>query len=323
MKKNFLLIMLALATALGAQAQLSVGSSESLTLPPGSTFSYDGLVLTPGSLFTLSNNAVTKSATAVTGPGAAAGINRTYVLDAPVNYTGTLQVYYKDDELNGNAEAVLEIYKRLATIWATTGGGLVDPALNYVEIALNNVQLDGITAAQLGTILPLVRHSFTATLRNSAVELNWKVNNNEQYQRFQLQASADGQAWKNIADISAMSSTGTVSYTYTDRDISFTTKQYRLQLQGIDGRHSYSPIEVVSQQPKADMYAWTAGGKINMQFAGRMPKQVRVLSAAGQLVWQDNTVQSSYTTQVLTSGFYIVSYTSASGMAFSKKVVVP
>lgn len=323
MKKNFLLIALALATVPGAQAQLSVGSSESLTLPPGSTFSYDGLVFTPLSQLTLSGNAVTKSATAVTGPGAVAGINRLYVLDAPVNYTGTLQLYYEDDELNGNAEAVLEIYKRLATIWATTGSGFVDPALNYVEIALNNVQLDGITAAQYGTILPLVRHSFTATLRNSAVELNWKVNNNEQYQRFHLQASTDGHPWKNIADISAVSSTGTVSYTYTDRDILFTTRQYRLQLQDIDGRRSYSPVEAVSQQPKADMYAWTTGGKINMQFAGRMPRQVSVFNASGQLVWQGNTAQSSYTTHALTSGFYIVSYTNASGMAFSKKVVVP
>src|SRR5690606_22887044 len=129
MKKNFLLIALALATVPGAQAQLSVGSRESLTLPPGSTFSYDGLVFTPLSQLTLSGNAVTKSATAVTGPGAVAGINRLYVLDAPVNYTGTLQLYYEDDELNGNAEAVLEIYKRQATIWATTGGGFIDPAL--------------------------------------------------------------------------------------------------------------------------------------------------------------------------------------------------
>ncbi|HTN07615.1 hypothetical protein [Agriterribacter sp.] len=321
MKKIFLLI--ALATALGAQAQLSVGSSESLTLPTGSTFSYDGLVFTPLSPLTLSSNAVTKSTTAVTGPGAAAGINRLYVLDEPINYTGTLQLYYEDDELNGNTEAGLEIYKRLATIWATTGSGFVDPALNYLEIALNNIQLNGITAAQYGTILPLVRHSFTATLRNSAVELNWKVNNNEQYQRFQLQANADGHDWKNITDILAVSSTGTVSYTYTDRDMSFTTKQYRLQLQSIDGGRSYSPVEIVSQQPKADMYAWTSGSKINMQFTGRMPKQVGLFSASGQLVWQDNTAQFAYTTHVLKPGLYIVSYTSASGMAFSKKVVVP
>ncbi|HRP56272.1 hypothetical protein [Agriterribacter sp.] len=321
MKKSILLI--ALTAALGAQAQLSVGSSESLTLAAGSTFSYDGLVFTPASLLTLSGNTVTKSATAVTGPGAAAGINRSYVLDAPINYTGTLQVHYKDDELNGNMEAGLEIYKRLATVWVTTGTGIVDPTLNYVEIALTDVQLNGVTAAQNGTILPLVRHSFTAILRNSAVELNWKVDNNEQYQGFQLQASADGHPWKNIASILAVSSSGTVSYSYTDRDILFTTKQYRLQLQDIDGRHSYSPVEVVSQQPKADMYAWTAGGKINMQFAGRAPKQVRVFNGAGQLVWQDDTAQSSYTTHMLKPGFYIVSYTSTSGMALSKKVVVP
>lgn len=321
MKRSILLI--ALTTALGTQAQLSVGSSESLTLAAGSTFSYDGLVFTPTAALTLSGNAITKSGTAVTGPGAAAGINRLYVLDAPINYTGTLQVYYQDDELNGNAEASLEIYKRLATIWATTGTGFVDPALNYVEIALTNVQLNGITAAQFGTILPLVQHSFTAKLRNSAVEINWKVNNNEQYQRFQLQASADGHPWKNIADILAVASTGTVSYAFTDKDISFTNKQYRLQLQNMDGRHYYSSVELVSQQPKSDMFAWAAADKINMQFIGRMPKQVRVFNASGQLVWQDNTPQYAYTTQALTSGFYVVSYTNALGMAFSKKVVVP
>ncbi len=321
MKRIFLL--LTLTAALGVQAQLSVGSSESLTLPSGSVFSYDGLVFTPVSLLTISNNTITKNATAVTGPGGVTGIDRRYILTGPLNYTGILRVNYQDDELHGNAEASLEIYKRLSAIWASTGTGFVDPALNYVEITLSDVQLDGITLAQNGTTLPLVRHSFTATLRNSVVELNWKVDDNEQYQRFQLQASVDGNAWKNIADILAVSATGKVSYSYTDRDIAFTKKQYRIQLQNIDGRRSYSPVEVVSQQPKAEMYAWTAGCKINMQFTGRTPKHVKVFSASGQLVWADHSPRSYYTTHALTSGIYIVSCTNASGMAFSKKVVVP
>jgi hypothetical protein len=63
-------------------------------------------------------------------------VNRTYDITIPSGtYTATLRLHYEDNELNGNNEALSQLWKYNISAWAASGKTVNDVTNNYVEKA--------------------------------------------------------------------------------------------------------------------------------------------------------------------------------------------
>src|SRR5579862_4824052 len=85
----------------------SAGSSQTLTITSGTTFSADSLVLLPTSDITIASNALLETPVSVFGvPNNS--ISRVYYLNNPITFSGSVEIYYQLSELNGNTEGALK-----------------------------------------------------------------------------------------------------------------------------------------------------------------------------------------------------------------------
>lgn len=102
--------------------------------------------------------------------------------------------------------------------------------------------------AVLGT-LPVTLSSFNVTQGNSqAVNIKWQTAQEVNTARFELEASDNGNIWKNVTSIAAKgNSTVTQSYAYTDMaaTVSSGTYYYRLKIVDKDGTVNYSTIKSI------------------------------------------------------------------------------
>lgn len=63
-------------------------------------------------------------------------INRVYKLSVPTGtYNATLRLHYHDDELNGNNESSMGLWRYNGSAWAAAGKTANDASLNYVELS--------------------------------------------------------------------------------------------------------------------------------------------------------------------------------------------
>jgi len=318
--KKFVLYLVFMSSCL-AQAQLFIGNSEGIRIVSGTTFTFDGLVMNPSSALNILNNTITYGSTPITGANGSASIARVYSFNQPILYDGVLRINYFDTELNGNVEADLQLYYRNGILWQSGASGSVDQSLNYVANTFA-INFEGLTASQLNSVLPLKSNSFTAKLQKNAVHLDWTISENEKYNFFTLAAKTDNQIWKNIAVIPAKSDAGTTTYHFSDLELSFSTKQYRLRLENWNGKITQSPIVLVTNDKRFELLSWNVNNQINLLFKGEKPKNVKIFSSSGQLVWKDATSKYNYTSQSLMKGFYVVVYVSSSGELFSNKIIV-
>ena len=89
--------------------------------------------------------------------------------------------------------------------------------------------------------------SFTARNREQAVELNWKITNNNYAKTITVERSLNGQHFAAINDIAATANTETADYTFTDAVTNFNSNNiyYRLKIINKNGQVTYSEIQSV------------------------------------------------------------------------------
>jgi hypothetical protein len=80
--------------------------------------------------------------------------------------------------------------------------------------------------------------NFNAIKQNSTAEITWNTQNEENYTSFAVERSTDG--GKTFTGLEAITSTGTGSYTYTDKTPPQASDIYRLQMTDLNGTVSYS-----------------------------------------------------------------------------------
>lgn len=92
-------------------------------------------------------------------------------------------------------------------------------------------------------VLPLDLLSFSGNSDNGINKLAWKTANAVGFSRFELQRSADGNVFENIAVIPQHPLSG--SYAYDDEDPLQGINYYRLRMIDIDGRYKFSHVITV------------------------------------------------------------------------------
>ncbi len=309
--------------AWGQHNVLSVGSAKTLTIKTGTLFSADSLVLTPGSNFTMASNAILE--TPVPSPGIPNGtIKRVYYLDNPITFTGTIEVYYQLSELNGNTESALKYSdSTIGGWWLVSASSTVNTTSHFVQQAASSRMLISATAAETGTILLLTLVSFTGNLDGDHVGLTWTVDQNEESQSFTVESSPDQQNWKEVVVVPGSQVEGRYTYNSNDYNTAFTTRLYRIKITELSGQISYSPIIKINRDGVVNnMYVVGKNNGCTIYFTNMQPASIRVVNAAGQMIWNSNSSRSQYELSNLLQGVYFVQY-ELNGSIGVKQFIVP
>jgi hypothetical protein len=89
--------------------------------------------------------------------------------------------------------------------------------------------------------LPVTVTSVTAIAKNSGNQIEWKVENENDIQQYDVEKSTDGTHFFQIAVVNAKN-TGTGNYNSTDVNIASGTNYYRIKVVNVDGKISYTQV---------------------------------------------------------------------------------
>lgn len=87
--------------------------------------------------------------------------------------------------------------------------------------------------------LPVTLQSFDASLKDCAVQLSWNTSDAKGFSHFELERSEDGSVFRSVATINSHPEG---RYDYTDQPAKEGTYFYRLKMQDMDGRYTYSTV---------------------------------------------------------------------------------
>ncbi len=227
-------------------------TTRDLNAPAGVNVGGLGAMLTSSS--NLGSTMVERYHSAGTGLGNE-GIFRQYNI-VPTNNSGlnaTLRYYYDESELNGISEADLTMFKSPAganNTW-TGVGGTVNIADNYVELSSIN-DFSYWTLGDLNNPIPVELSSFAASTDGRFVTLTWQTatetnNHGWDVERRVMINENNFSDWTKAGFVEGSgSTTESVSYTFSDKNITSGVFQYRLKQIDFDGTFSYSDIAEVN-----------------------------------------------------------------------------
>lgn len=301
---------------------ISVGASKTMTIKSGTIFGADSLVLTPSSDFTLTSTNITESPIAVTGTPTNS-IQRAYYLSNQVNFSGTIQIYYKTSELNGNIESQLQFYdSTIGSYWFTEAGSTDNAASNYVQYSASNHLMVSASASQTGTVLALSMLSFDGAWINNQVLLTWNVASSNADARYEVEYSQDGLLWAELSEVNGVNSGLPVSFHQKDQDPDFSSRYYRVKTTDAAGASVLSRIIRMDRPVSAHSMkiASKSRGAI-FYFSGDRPAAVRVINMGGQVLWQSRNQSSAYEISDMIPGVYLVQYQIGNGV-YSRKFII-
>ena len=179
--------------------------------------------------------------------------------------------------------------------------------------------------------LPVKYTGFYAKRNADKIELTWITSEEINNSHFDVQRSDDGQNWKNIAVVFAVSNPGPVNrYAYTD---TYNTKDkiyYRLRQVDGDGRFAYSSVKIIyiqGQSLSASIYVSlknTVAVEFNKEIKGNVI--IRIIHINGQSVREQQFTQSANRYEVdvpnANTGIHVVQvFSGAQSLAVSKVVL--
>jgi plastocyanin len=128
---------------------------------------------------------------------------------------------------------------------ATTSADIIPGSVSLRQYnASQNIIVDGI---RIGTnwidVVPVELTSFTASVNENSVTLNWKTATETNNSGFQVQRKTSNSEWTNVTFIKGTgTSTQAHNYSYTDQNLESGNYSYRLKQIDFDGSFDYSNI---------------------------------------------------------------------------------
>ena len=210
------------------------------------------------------------------------------------------------DGLSGTAtltfEAAAAEVGTIATLraqrWNSALPGWEDPIAGQTSSA-TGVTVSGVTTFSPWTLsgnnaaLPIVLLSFTATARNTEVDLNWKTASETDNDYFTVQRSMNGLEFDDIGKVDAGGANKSVQhYAFIDKHALPGKSYYRLKQTDLDGALTYSDIRMVDLdefQPRMTAYPNpTLNGEFSIDFQHSLETQtsVTVYDLLGKVVFR-------------------------------------
>ncbi len=179
-------------------------------------------------------------------------------------YTSTTFYFSANDGTHGN-----ELWKTDGTSANTSlvedlnpGSGDSDPFMfmflsNHIYLTADNGDNGNgdrdLYIIDASVTLPVSLLSFTATLNNKAVDLNWSTATETNTKNYNIQRSYNGMQFQNVGSVNAAgNSSKKIDYHFTDADALQTSANkifYRLQITDNDGKITFSGVASVNILP--------------------------------------------------------------------------
>ncbi len=236
-------LLAAVSFACFSQSSLYVSAGANFNITSGTFVYIDGLQVKPSANYNITGeNRVTRDAVA-TPPPPTTYIQRVYhLLQTLPAYSGDITIYYKDAELNGVNENILNLNVYNGTAWNAYSPSLRDATNNFVTTTgLSNIAINQATLAA-SAALPVTLTSFEVQNNNCVATLSWTTATEQNTKQFELQLSADGIRYTTIAFVAASGNSSTdkhYSYTY---NLANQNNYFRLQMVDLDGSSKTSPV---------------------------------------------------------------------------------
>jgi hypothetical protein len=186
----------------------------------------------------------------------------------------------------------------------------------------------GTVILSVSAVLPVELLSFKATPSVSTVNLDWATALEQNTRDFTLERSRDG---KNFTPLSTTDAKGSNSnYAYLDDKPFNGINYYRLTINDLDGKTSYSKIvsAVIGDKTfKIKVYPSIVLDELNITTDGGEITDVQVINRAGQIVLKTNKSAISnnglftLNLSTLSAGMYLVSAQNTEGVVSTTKIV--
>ncbi len=126
-------------------------------------------------------------------------------------------------------------------------GTTSNPQVNRTGLSLANLTNNFYIGSINASTLPIQLISFTATLADGSVRLDWETGSELNNDHFTIQRSTDAANWEDVKTIKAVGNSSTDEfYTAYDENPLTGISYYRLQQTDIDGKISYSAIRKIN-----------------------------------------------------------------------------
>lgn len=257
MQGNLRLIVFALVNLVVFSSKgqsLFIDAGTNLHVAAGTELSLDSLVLLPTSGLTLTGaNTFTRSQT-VTNTTTNMYVKRVFKFTKNVTaFSGSVTVYYRDQELNGLAEDQLTLNVHDGTSWKAYNSSVTRNGNdNYVTTSgLGNITINEIALAGLSAALPMKWVEINAYTLDNGNSIDWTTTDEFNCKNFQVYRSRNSNNWEKIGSpIAANNTPGPNIYNYIDYSPYPNVTYYRVQANDIDGKSSSSKIVMVDRKTK-------------------------------------------------------------------------
>ncbi len=175
---------------------------------------------------------------------------------------------------------------------------MVNPDNDQQEQQLFNNFLYRYVHLKGSVTLPVTLTDFYAKLNNGKVDVQWRVSNEQNFSRYEVEHSVNSTSFMRIATVLATNA-GAISATYgTVHQQPVSGKNYyRLMLINLDGSFSYSPIRMVQvgKGMVVNVYPNPVKDRLNIAIskADNNPSTIRLINMYGQVMMQKQVPNNS------------------------------
>ncbi|NME71354.1 T9SS type A sorting domain-containing protein [Flammeovirga aprica] len=187
--------------------------------------------------------------------------------------------------------------------------------------------------------LPVELVSFTASIKNGGIEINWSTATEINASHFEILSSTDRRNWTSIGEVDAAgNSSSLINYSFLDEREYQSAVYYKLVQYDFDGQNeTFGPLVVYPSNElntlRTAVFPNPATNEvINVQISGMNPGSttvIQVLTKEGKLIFKDevsnkNQVATNYQLEIhssLTPGLYIIKVNSGLQQNIEKLIV--
>ena len=328
----------------------AVGMTDGLGFKSG-TGSTDFLN-TAGFLMAAHNGQANTTLTNITVSGIGSSVNRWnrswYVQPSGGNASGNVTFQFSFNDYNATAAPAATFV--ITLLYNATNGSFssgTNKTLNTTSSISGSTVSLSVNAANLSagyytiiwgpsSVLQINLSSFDASAQGNTGLLNWQVSGSDDVADFEIERSADQQAWIAIGKVAATphnneAASGNVPagrYSFTDNAPSAGTNYYRLKMTDPDGLSTYSPIRTLTFDPGKNIAVSTYPNPVTdlvqittSNITG--PVTIRLFTMNGLLArsaYKTSPSRMTLSVQDLPAGLYIVEIATVSGR-YSQKIL--
>ena len=156
--------------------------------------------------------------------------------------------------------------------------------------------------------LPVDITSFSAILNDDAVNLSWSVDQQIDFDHFEVMRSNDGGTWQTLSNVAAIPTKGVANYSYVDGAPFHGLNYYRLKAVDIDGNFKLSEVALVRGTliNGVQFANPVRNGSLIVSFGADIKSNlaVRLLSTTGQTMQETQIKNPAGSTISLSVGTY-------------------